>query len=177
MTARAHGSGTERIAEVIADVDVTIVVNIQGDEAFLSGQIIDKVVMALDDPETLMSTACSAIRTEFEAEDPNVVKVALDQHGNALYFSRSRIPYNRAGDHEPPVVYRHIGVYGFKREFLLKFHHLERTPLEKTESLEQLRVLEHGYKIRTVVVDGTFPGIDSEEDLFKAEELLAKRRR
>jgi 3-deoxy-manno-octulosonate cytidylyltransferase (CMP-KDO synthetase) len=105
-----------------------------------------------------------------------VVKVVMDRAGNALYFSRSRMPYDRSGEAEAAELYRHIGIYGFKRDFLMKFGSLERSPLEKSEGLEQLRALEHGYKIKTVIVDGEFPGIDSEEDLFKAEELLDKRR-
>ncbi len=178
MTSTDHPTGSDRVSEAaLSFPSCDTILNIQGDEPFLSSDIVDRVAAALDDPDVLMSTACSPIRTEFEADDPNVVKVVLDSDGNALYFSRSRIPYVRADRPEPSVVHRHIGVYGFKREFLLKYHQLERTPLEKTESLEQLRVLEHGYKIKTVIVDGAFPGIDSEEDLFKAEELLARRRR
>jgi 3-deoxy-manno-octulosonate cytidylyltransferase (CMP-KDO synthetase) len=178
MTSKDHPTGSDRVAEAaLSFPSGDIIVNVQGDEPFLSADIIDRIVAALDDSEVLMSTACSPVKTKFEEDDPNVVKVALDKNGNALYFSRSRIPYDRGGGTEQPVVYRHIGVYGFKKEFLLGFSKLERTPLEKIESLEQLRALEHGYRIKTVIVDGTFPGIDSEEDLFKAEELLAKRRR
>lgn len=178
MTSEDHPTGSDRVAEAALEFPSgDSIVNVQGDEPFLSGDIIDRVVAALDNPEVSMSTACSPVRTDLEADDPNVVKVVLDKDGNALYFSRSRIPYDPVGGSERPVIYRHIGIYGFKREFLLEFGALERTPLEKTESLEQLRAIEHGYNIKTVVVDGTFPGIDSEEDLFKAEELLGKRQR
>jgi 3-deoxy-manno-octulosonate cytidylyltransferase (CMP-KDO synthetase) len=175
MTSENHPTGSDRVAEAALSFPSShIIVNVQGDEPFLSSDIVDRIVAALDDPEVLMSTACTPVRADPEAGDPNVVKVVLDEDRNALYFSRSRVPYDRTGGSEKPTVYRHIGIYGFKRDFLLEFCRMERTPLEKAESLEQLRVLENGIKIRSVIVDGTFPGIDSEEDLFKAEELLRK---
>lgn len=175
ITSEDHPTGSDRVAEAaLSFPSADCIVNIQGDEPFLSADIIDRVIAALEEPEISMSTACSPVRTDTEAGDPNVVKVVLEKDGNALYFSRSRIPYDRTGGSKRPAVYRHIGVYGFRRDFLLEFSRLKRTPLEKAESLEQLRVLENGVKIRTVIVDGTFPGIDSEEDLFKAEELLRK---
>jgi 3-deoxy-manno-octulosonate cytidylyltransferase (CMP-KDO synthetase) len=176
ITSADPATGTDRIAEAASDLSKgDYIINIQGDEPFLSGEVIDMVVSALDDPGVVMSTACSLIKDQAQADDPNVVKVALDRTGNALYFSRSRIPYDRSGE-AGALLYRHIGIYGFKRDFLMKFASLERSPLEKSEGLEQLRALEHGFKIKTVIVDAEFPGIDSEEDLFKAEELLGKRR-
>lgn len=178
MTSSDPPTGTDRVAEAVSDLrGGDFIVNIQGDEPFLSGDVIDKVITALDDSDVAMSTACSPIEERSQADDPNVVKVVLDGAGNALFFSRSRIPYDRSGQAGVAQLYRHIGIYGFKRDFLMKFRSLERTPLEKSEGLEQLRALEHGYNIKTVVVEGEFPGIDSEEDLFKAEELLGKRRR
>ena len=178
MTSSDPPTGSDRVAEAASSLaSGEFIINIQGDEPFLSRDVIDKVISALDDPEVVMSTACSPIKDQSRADDPNVVKLVLDRAGNALYFSRSRIPHDRSGEAGISRLYRHIGIYGFKRDFLMKFRSLERTPLEKSEGLEQLRALEHGYNIKTVIVDGEFPGIDSEEDLFKAEELLGKKGR
>lgn len=178
ITSSNPPTGSDRVAEAASGLESgEFIINIQGDEPFLSGDIIDKVISALDDPEIVMSTACSPIKSQSEADDPNVVKVVMDKIGNALFFSRSRIPYDRSGEAGISRLYRHIGIYGFKRDFLMTFSSLKRTPLERSEGLEQLRALEHGYDIRAVVVDGEFPGIDSEEDLFKAEELLGRKGR
>jgi 3-deoxy-manno-octulosonate cytidylyltransferase (CMP-KDO synthetase) len=178
MTSNDPPTGSDRVAEAASGLARgELIINIQGDEPFLSGDVIDRVISTFDDPNVVMSTACSLIEDRSHADDPNVVKVVMDKAGNALFFSRSRIPYDRSGEAGAAQLYRHIGIYGFRRDFLMKFRSLERTPLEKSEGLEQLRALEHGYNIRTVIVDGEFPGIDSEEDLFKAEELLGKRRR
>jgi 3-deoxy-manno-octulosonate cytidylyltransferase (CMP-KDO synthetase) len=177
MTSNDPPTGSDRVAEAASNLAKgDFIINIQGDEPFFSGDVIDKVISALDDPNVVMSTPCSLIEDQSQADDVNVVKVVLDRAGNAIYFSRSRIPYDRSGEAGVAQLYRHIGIYGFKRDFLMKFRLLERTPLEKSEGLEQLRVLEHGYDIRAVIVDGEFPGIDTEEDLFKAEELLGKRK-
>lgn len=176
MTSGNPPTGSDRVAEAASGLESgEFIINIQGDEPFLSGNVIDRVISVLDDPEVVMSTACSPIKGQGEADDPNVVKVVMDQIGNALFFSRSRIPYDRSGEAGISQLYRHIGIYGFKRDFLMKFRSLERTPLERSEGLEQLRALEHGYNIKTVIADGEFPGIDSEEDLFRAEELLGKK--
>lgn len=173
MTSGEHPTGSDRAAEAVGKLgDIDLVINIQGDEPFISTEVIDSVVKALDDPGVVMSTACSIFSDPAEADDPNIVKVVLDRKGDALYFSRSRIPYGRAAEVAAARTYRHIGIYGYKRDFLMTFAALERTVLEKTESLEQLRALEHGYKIRTVIVEKEFPGIDSEMDLIKAEALL-----
>ena len=170
-----HETGSDRIAEAAAEIEADYILNIQGDEPFLSGDIIDAVIGALDDPEVLMSSACSLLTTIGDADNPNVVKVVLDSKGDALYFSRSRIPYHRADESGAVGLYRHIGIYGFKHDFLMKFASWGRTPLEVCESLEQLRALEHGYKIRVVVVKTDFVGIDSPDDLARADEILNKR--
>lgn len=176
MTSGDHATGSDRAAEAALKIsDADYVVNIQGDEPFISGEIIDKVVGALDDPEVVMSTACAPFSNPDDINDPNNVKVVLDAKGNALYFSRSRIPYARHEGVKAAGPYHHIGIYGFKRDFLMKFTSLKRTPLEETEGLEQLRALEHGYKIRAELVKWDYPGIDSREDLIKAEALLAAR--
>jgi 3-deoxy-manno-octulosonate cytidylyltransferase (CMP-KDO synthetase) len=143
----------------------------------MTGDIIDKVVSALDEPDVFMTTACSKIEDESDLNDPNVVKVVLDSKRNALYFSRTRIPSGRySGDGAAPV-YGHLGIYGFKRDFLNKFASMERSSLELSESLEQLRAIENGYRIKTVVLDGYFAGINTREDLLKAEEILERRDR
>lgn len=177
MTACDHPTGSDRAAEVARGLDCEYVVNIQGDEPFMTAEIIDRVVGALGKPDVVMSSACSPFRDPAEADNPNAVKVVLDRRGDALYFSRSRIPYLRADGGGAPAYFRHIGIYGFKREFLLRYASFERTPLEISESLEQLRALEHGYKIRVLNVDFDFVGIDTEDDLARAEEILSKRRR
>lgn len=176
MTSKDHLTGSDRVAEAASAVpDAEIVVNIQGDEPFITGEIVNKVVFALEPPDALMSTACAPFTESSDIDDPDIVKVVLDIHGDAIYFSRSRIPYDRTAGLENSVIYRHIGIYGFKREFLMTFSRLERTPLERTEKLEQLRALEHGYRIRTVTVEWDFPGIDSSESIIRAETLLSRQ--
>lgn len=173
LTSAEHITGSDRAAEAVAGLDdIDRVINIQGDEPFISTEVIDTVVGALDDPGVVMATACSKFSDPSCADDPDIVKVVLDKNGDALYFSRSRIPFERSGSCEVATLYSHIGIYGFKKDFLMTFAKLSRTPLEISESLEQLRALEHGYKIRTVIVKKEFPGIDSEKDLIKAEALL-----
>jgi 3-deoxy-manno-octulosonate cytidylyltransferase (CMP-KDO synthetase) len=173
LTSSEHATGSDRVAEAARGIpDADPVVNIQGDEPFITGEVIDKVVAALDDPDIVMSTACSSFSDLGDADNPNVVKVVLDRNGFALYFSRSRIPFDRAGHAGMSNTYRHLGIYGFRRDFLMTFSALKRTALEKTEGLEQLRALEHGYRIKTEVFEIDFPGIDSEEDLARAEGLL-----
>jgi len=178
MTGAHHKTGTDRVAEAASGLEeCDIIVNIQADEPFMTGDIIDKVVMALDDPEIYMSTACSRIENESELNNPNVVKVVLDRQDFALYFSRSLIPSGRYSGSGAAGIYGHLGIYGFKRDFLFKFASMERSSLELSESLEQLRAIENGYRIKTVVVDGYFSGINTREDLMKAEELLERRDR
>ncbi len=172
---KEHATGSDRVAEAAANVDCDCIINLQGDEPLLPAEAIDKVVNALEIPDVVMSSACAPIRELTEANNPNVVKVVLDNNGDALYFSRSRIPFHRADDGTMGPLYRHIGIYGFKRTFLMKFAQLERSPLEISESLEQLRALEHGYKIRVVIVESEFAGIDSPEDLIRVEEIFSRQ--
>jgi 3-deoxy-manno-octulosonate cytidylyltransferase (CMP-KDO synthetase) len=178
MTDTRHKTGTDRVAEAASNLeDSEVIVNIQADEPFMTGEIIDKVVLALDNPDVKMTTACWKIEDENDLNDPNVVKVVLDKNGDALYFSRSRIPSGRyAGEGAAPI-YGHLGIYGFERDFLNEFAEMERSPLELAESLEQLRAIENGTHIRTVIVDGSFSGINTVEDLVKAEEILERRER
>jgi 3-deoxy-manno-octulosonate cytidylyltransferase (CMP-KDO synthetase) len=135
MTDTRHRTGTDRVAEAASKIgEHDIVVNIQADEPFMTPDIIDKVVSALDDPEIHMSTACSRLENESEINDPNVVKVVLDKNGFALYFSRSLIPSGKYAGSDSMEVYGHLGIYGFKRDFLNRFASLERSSLEIAES-------------------------------------------
>jgi len=169
--------GSERVAAVAKDLKADIILNIQGDEPLLSPEVIDKVAGCLiDNSKAVMSTACSTFADMANVDNPDIVKVVLDKAGKALYFSRSRIPWsvNEKGL-ESPVhfnIYRHIGIYGFTPKFLQTFASLKRTPLETVESLEQLRALENGYDIFCVICKHLTLGIDTQEDLLKAEKML-----
>lgn len=181
ITSGNFSCGSDRVAAVAKDYKTDLVVNVQGDEPFLSPEVIDKVVNCLiDNPKAVMSTAYSPIHDFSEIDNPDIVKVALAKDGQALYFSRSRIPWFDNGidifESKKITVFRHIGIYGFTSEFLQTFASLNRTPLEKTESLEQLRALENGYKIYCVKSSREFLGIDSQEDLFRAEKILESLR-
>jgi 3-deoxy-manno-octulosonate cytidylyltransferase (CMP-KDO synthetase) len=179
MTSSDHPSGTDRLAEATRAMDAEIVVNIQGDQPFLDPVMIDEAVQPLiDDPALPMSTLMHPVHRPEDLQDPAVVKVVLDLAGNALYFSRSLIPYPRqAGSH---TVYEHVGLYVYRRDFLQKLARLPPTPLEKIESLEQLRVLENGFRLRVIETkcyDHAFSGfsVDTEEDLVRAEAMLRER--
>ncbi|MBF0622671.1 MAG: 3-deoxy-manno-octulosonate cytidylyltransferase, partial [Magnetococcales bacterium] len=159
MTRSDHVSGTDRVAEVARQLDVDIVVNIQGDEPFLQPNVIDEAVSPLrQDASIPMSTLAHSIHTMREVMDPNVVKVVCDLTGFALYFSRAPIPFDRDAFAEwphgvqtiPSAMRRHVGIYVYRTEFLQTFSKLPPSPLEKYERLEQLRVLENGYRIRVV---------------------------
>lgn len=170
MTAKDHATGTDRLAEVAKKyVDMDIIINVQGDEPLIEPQIIDALAAAFtEDPELNMATIKTPIE-EAEKENPNNVKVITDRNGYALYFSRSLMPYPRVDTGVP--VYKHIGIYAYKRDFLLKYAVMESTPLEKTESLEQLRALENGYKIKVLETNFKFVGVDTQEDLLKVNEI------
>jgi 3-deoxy-manno-octulosonate cytidylyltransferase (CMP-KDO synthetase) len=171
LTSHAHRSGTDRMAEVARRTDGEIYVNIQGDEPLLNPDAIDRAVQPLlDDPSVMMSSLyCHAQPEDYEA--PSVVKVVVDQNGDALYFSRSRIPYPRETTEVP--VLRHIGLYVFRKALLLQYAQWEPTPLERTEMLEQLRVLEHGYKIRMVYFPEPSIAVDTETDLQRVRMILS----
>jgi len=173
MTSPDHSTGTDRIGEAISGIECDIVVNVQGDEPAVDPGAIDAAVAPLVEDDTIvMSTLAVPIREREEILSPHVVKVVVDAHGFALYFSRSPLPGDRSGifDVASRVVYNnHIGLYVFRRDFLGTFASLDRTPLECAEELEQLRALENGYRIR--VVDTTTPsvGVDTPEDLERLE--------
>lgn len=171
MTSPTCASGTDRVAEVARELDdVDIIVNVQGDEPELPGASIDRAIELLEEhPEMVMSTLATPIRRREVLEDPSCVKVVFDAQGRALYFSRSPIPHAREWRDEllsadPPHFYLHIGLYAYRRDFLLRLASLPRTPLEKLENLEQLRVLENGHSIAVGVIDEPTVGIDTPED-------------
>jgi 3-deoxy-manno-octulosonate cytidylyltransferase (CMP-KDO synthetase) len=174
MTSTGHQSGTDRLAEVMSGIEGDIVVNIQGDQPLFDARMIDECVEPLvSNPEIPMSTLKVKIAPH-EYHDPGVVKVVTDKEGLALYFSRSLIPHSR--DNTAIEVYEHIGLYAYRKDFLFTYAGLPQTYLEKTEMLEQLRVLEHGYKIYvagTVCHRNAGFSVDTPEDLKQAEQLLA----
>lgn len=171
MTGRDLNSGTDRVAEVARRLpEVDIVVNVQGDEPEISGDAIDRCVELLDRrPEAVMATLATPIRRREQLEDPACVKVVMNARGEAMYFSRSVIPHPRRWDDsllsaEPPLFHQHVGLYAYRRDFLLRLASLPQSALEKTESLEQLRVLDAGEKIVVGVIDEPTCGIDTPAD-------------
>ncbi len=175
MTSIGHESGTDRIAEAIENIEADIVVNVQGDQPLFDAKMIEEAVQPmLEDPNIQMSTLRTKIAKE-DYNDPAIVKVVVDENDFALFFSRSLIPYSR--DEVEMDVYEHIGIYVYRKEFLLKMSKLPRTYLEKIEMLEQLRVLEKGYKIKVIETKcDSISGIsvDTPEDLIKVENIIKK---
>ncbi len=186
MTKADHPSGTDRIAEVVAQhnwPDDTIVVNVQGDEPLIPPQLILAVARHLHDhPECAIATACHPIHDEASMRNPNIVKAVLDKDGNAMYFSRAPIPYPRdafASNSPLPAnmsVLRHIGIYAYRASFLRAYSQLAPTAIEQIEALEQLRALWHGYKIGvTITQDAPPSGVDTEADLLLARKIFEAR--
>jgi 3-deoxy-manno-octulosonate cytidylyltransferase (CMP-KDO synthetase) len=172
LTSGAHRTGTDRVAEIAADLPADIIVNVQGDEPLIDPKMISSVVQPFrEDASVQMTTARRALTDPEDLLNPHVVKVVTDGRGDALYFSRSPIP-NGAG-----AAFVHVGLYAFRREFLLRFAALPQTPLEVAESLEQLRALEHGFRIRTVVTEHHSIGVDTPDDLERARRLSAEEAR
>ena len=176
MTNPTHPNGTSRAEEVLRSYPhpVDAVINIQGDEPLMNPDMIDEVAAALNEPGVECATLCRPLSPE-DRENPNVVKVVLAQTGDALYFSRSLIPYPRR---EPTVpFYQHIGIYGYTAAFLRRYASLPMTPLAEAESLEQLKILEHGYKIRARVTacPDLGRGVDTPEDLEVVRRILSRR--
>lgn len=171
MTSPAARSGTDRVAEVAAQIDnVEIFVNVQGDEPEMAGSSIDQVIELLENnPDAAMATLATPIRSRRQLEDPSCVKVVFDQAGRALYFSRSPIPFVRDWNDglleaEPPRFYQHLGIYAYRRDFLLRMSQLPQSDAECLESLEQLRVLHAGYSILVGVTHHRAVGIDTWDD-------------
>lgn len=176
LTSKDHASGTDRLAEVARGIKAEWVVNVQGDLPFVRPETIGRPLRQLRRDRSIpMGTAKTPIHQRDEWLNPNVVKVVTDGKGFALYFSRSPIPYNIRGSNENGAEdgkvwgYRHVGVYVYRRDFLLAFSRLRPTPLERTEGLEQLRALTHGYRIRVMEVDEPSVEVDTPDDLQKAE--------
>jgi 3-deoxy-manno-octulosonate cytidylyltransferase (CMP-KDO synthetase) len=163
--------GTDRVAEVARQMtDIDIIVNVQGDEPDLDGQAIDLAIECLEtSPQAVMATLATPIRDRRPLEDPSCVKVVCDMNGRALYFSRSVIPHPRQWDEaslhqDPPLFLQHVGLYAYRREFLLEMANWSAAPTEQLESLEQLRVLHHGHQIQVAIVPEPAAGIDTPED-------------
>ncbi len=175
LTSSQHASGTDRIAEVARNLrGVTHIINVQGDEPLIDPKLIDRLAAALRRDRTLeMITAAHPFENAAEASSPHQVKVIVDLRGNALYFSRFAIPFPR--DRSAPVKYlRHQGIYGFRRKTLLQFVKWKSTPLERAESLEQLRALENGVKVYVLITKHGSPGVDTLEDAVALERKLAR---
>lgn len=171
MTSCEHCTGTDRLAEVARRNNADIIVNVQGDEPLIAPEVIDLAIEPFyQQPELVMTTLKTRL-TEEDFSNPAVVKVVTDKQGYALYFSRSLIPYprNAGGDF---AVYKHIGLYAYRKEFLLQYASMPQTPLEQAESLEQLRVLENGYRILVLETDYQCIGVDTPEDLERVREIL-----
>ena len=170
MTAKDHPTGTDRLAEVAGVYDnYDVIINVQGDEPLIAPEIIDALAVAFtEEPELKMATVMTEIE-DAEKNNPNNVKVVTDKNGYALYFSRSLIPYPRTAGVVP--VYKHIGIYAYRRDFLLAYAKMQPTPLEQSESLEQLRALENGYRIKVIKTDCKFVGVDTPEDLARVNAI------
>jgi len=175
MTHEDHPSGTDRLAEVALQLglnDEAIVVNVQGDEPLIPVDLINQVANTLQSkPHCAMATAAVAIHDQSEIANPNAVKVVLSKNNEALYFSRSTIPFDR--NHSSPIYYRHLGIYAYRTGFLKAFSNLAISPLEQAESLEQLRALWHGYAIAVhITPESPPPGVDTQADLDRARQFF-----
>jgi len=171
MSKRQHESGSDRIAEAVATMDVDIVVNVQGDTPFIKKEPLEKLLNQFDDPSVQVASLMQVLKDQKEIDDPNFVKVAVDLNMNSLFFSRSVIPYPRNKDAHI-VYYEHIGVYGFRKKALMDFTTWPVSPQEGAEKIECLRYLEHGIPLRMVVVDYMGIEIDTPEDLKRATKLI-----
>lgn len=172
LTRADHVSGTDRLAEVAASLDCDVVVNVQGDEPLIDPRAITELVEPFNDPAVSMSTLYRRIVDPAELANPNIVKLVTDRSGFAMYFSRAPIPHMRDPRGGWPPIFRHVGVYAYRRTTLMVLASLEPTPLERAESLEQLRALEHGIRIKTVETSYDSIGVDTPEDLEQVRRLL-----
>ena len=172
MTSERHPTGTDRLAEAIRFLDADIVINVQADEPLIEPGMIDEAAAALaGEPGASIGTLRKAITSDTDLANPNVVKVVVDVTGRALYFSRAALPYVRDGG-RTRTAWRHVGIYAYRREALLRLASLPPTPLEQSESLEQLRALEHGLVIQTAETAHDTIGVDTQEDLERVRQRL-----
>lgn len=181
MTSADHSSGTDRIAEAAAALDYDIIVNVQGDEPLIKPDMIDEAIAVLDDREAAIGTLAKRVSDQREIFDPNIVKVVFDNKGFAFYFSRAPIPYYRdlfdaralsAQDVSDLLIFKHIGIYSYRRNVLNEITKFEPSRLEMIEKLEQLRALEHGYRIKIKETFFETAGVDTPEDLERIEKCL-----
>ena len=172
LTKATHTTGTDRLAEVVASMDVDVVVNVQGDEPLIDPRQLEELIAPFADPTVQMTTLYRRIQDPSELSNPNVVKVVLDRSGFAMYFSRAPIPYVRDPRGGWPPLHRHIGLYAYRRNTLLVLASLDPTPLERAESLEQLRALEHGIRIKAVETHHESFEVNTPEDLEQVRRLL-----
>ncbi len=174
MTSPHHPTGTDRLAEVASAIEASLYVNIQGDEPLINPEAIDAAILPLtDEPELAMGTLRKRIDFADEVQNPNVVKVVTNLAGDAIYFSRSAIPFERDGREGLPVYYKHIGLYVYRRDLLLKYPDLKVGPLEEAERLEQLRALENGFRIRVVDTEYESLGVDTPQDLERVNTIYS----
>ena len=178
LTSASARSGSERVAEIARTRDANVVINVQGDEPLVHPDMVDQIAEFLERHAAVpMASLMIPLRDEAEAASPNVVKVVTDRDGFALYFSRAPIPGRRTDGAAGPSgarFYKHLGLYGYQRHFLLQFPHLEPTRLEQQEGLEQLRALEHGHRIKLLETVHDSVGVDTPDDLARVENLMAK---
>lgn len=170
LTSGSHNSGTERAAEVAQNIDNNIIINVQGDEPLVTGGSVDSLVEALQDEDVRMASLMAKVFDLDLLSDPNINKVVTDQDNFALYFSRSPVPY-QASD----FFYQHIGIYGYKKDFLVEFAKMKPSRLERLERLEQLRALENGCRIKMVEAPSPTLSVDAPGDIIKVEEFLRKK--
>lgn len=174
LTSKEHENGTSRIAEVCTKYEeYDVIVNVQGDEPLIEPEMINSIIDSFKEDSTIsMSTLKYKIDTMEEIENPNYVKVVTNKKGYALYFSRSVIPFPRKLDIQN--YYKHVGIYGYRRDFVIEYAKMEPTPLELSESLEQLRALENGYRIKVMETPYKIIGVDTQEELEKVREYIEK---
>ena len=170
LTSSELKSGSDRAAEAVKEMTADVVINIQGDEPFIEPELIDNLVEMFADGDRVMATAVRLSDENDDLQDPNIVKVTRDENWNALSFSREMIA--SGADSSVPEQLIHIGIYGYSSDFLMKFRELEQTPLELTERLEQMRAIEHGFKIKLLQTTYHSFSVDTEEDLIKANDLV-----
>ncbi len=170
MTSSNHSTGTERAAEVARTLEHPVIVNVQGDEPLVNGEMIDRLVEALQDKTEKMASLMSRISDLALIDDPHIVKVLTDRQGRALYFSRSPLPYQ-----PDDFFYHHIGIYGYQRKFLLQYPSLPASRLERLEKLEQLRALENGFQIQMIEISHPGLRVDTPQDIIKVEEYIRTR--